>query len=66
MAIHSILILPDNNDDDDDDENQVQLKSAPINRLSATQHTTTMRTNSTEITKLTTSIESVRSSVLQA
>ncbi|CAF0982923.1 unnamed protein product [Adineta ricciae] len=55
-----------NNDDDDDDENQVQLKSAPINQLSATQHTTTMRTNTTEITKLTTSIESVRSSVLQA
>ncbi|UJR15290.1 hypothetical protein I4U23_002243 [Adineta vaga] len=55
-----------NNNHDDGDENELQLKSAPINPLLSTQNPTTIRENTAELTKLTTSIESVRTSVLQA
>ncbi|CAF1606036.1 unnamed protein product [Rotaria magnacalcarata] len=51
---------------DDDDDADLQLKSAPINVMSSTQNTTYNREDSIELKKLTTSIETMRTSVLQA
>ena len=48
-----------NNDD------ELQLKSAPINTMLPTQETTTNRDSSVEIKNLTASLETMRTSVLQ-
>ncbi|CAF3094377.1 unnamed protein product [Rotaria sp. Silwood2] len=49
-----------------DDEDELQLKSAPVNTMLSIQNTTYNRENSNELKKLTTSIETMRTSVLQA
>ncbi|CAF1011016.1 unnamed protein product [Rotaria sordida] len=49
-----------------DDEDELQLKSAPVNTILSTQNTTYNRENSIELKKLTTPIETIRTSVLQA
>lgn len=49
-----------------DDDDELQWKSAPIHATLSTQNTTMNQDNSIEIKKLTTSIESMRTSVLQA
>lgn len=50
----------------DDDDDELQLKSAPVNGMLSTQNTTINRENTFELKKLSTSIETVRTSVLQA
>ncbi|CAF3743149.1 unnamed protein product [Rotaria sp. Silwood1] len=49
-----------------DDEDELQLKSAPVNTILSPQHTTYNRDNSIELKKLTASMETMRTSVLQA
>ncbi len=49
-----------------DDDDELQLKSAPVNAMLSTQNTMINRENTFELKKLTTSIETVRTSVLQA
>jgi len=58
----SFFKLEQNDDDDDDDE--IQLKSAPVNAMHSTQSTT--MNNTVELQRLTASVETMRTSILQA
>ncbi len=47
-----------------DDDDEIQLKSAPVNAMYSTQSTT--MNNTVELQRLTASVETMRTSVLQA
>lgn len=49
-----------------DDDDELQLKSAPLHTTLSNQQTTTNREGSIEIQRLSASIETMRTSVLQA
>jgi hypothetical protein len=48
----------------DDDDDEIQLKSAPVNAMHSTQSTT--MNNTIELQRLTASVETMRTSILQA
>jgi hypothetical protein len=48
----------------DDDDDEIQLKSAPVNAMYSTQSTTV--NNTVELQRLTASVETMRTSILQA